>query len=72
MQEVTGSSPVVSTKKNLISDEIRFFLALRGKAWPQNLNFAYKKSWGHICAPMVLDYCVSTTAETRASPVDVG
>ena len=24
-QEVTGSSPVVSTKKNLISQEIRFF-----------------------------------------------
>ena len=27
-QEVTGSSPVVSTKKNLISYEIRFFSLL--------------------------------------------
>ena len=40
-QEVTGSSPVVSTKKFLISQEIRnFSLLCSSKSLLQNLTFA--------------------------------
>ena len=39
-QEVTGSSPVVSTKKNLISKEIRFFsFYLLRKKFDLNFHF---------------------------------